>query len=78
MTDPQTPATRYVLWPGEVISQNDGDRHYIGVGQLRNLYRIPPDAHVVNGDESGFRPLPGDVDCWPRYDGDYPNFETAR
>ncbi len=70
--DPPRPARRYVLWAGEVISQSDGDRHYIGVGQLRELYRIPPDAHVVDGHERGFRPLPGDVNCRPRYDGNYP------
>lgn len=68
--------TRYVLWPGHVTSQYDGQRHFIGVADLRVLYHVPRNAHVVIGGEPGFRPLPDDVNCYPRNDGAYP--ETDR
>ncbi len=66
---------RYVLYPGFVTSQQDGDRHFIGSGKLRTLYLIPRDARVVYGGDPGVRPEPGDVECRPRFDGNYPVFE---
>jgi hypothetical protein len=31
-----------VFFPGYVISKNDGDKHYIGVGHLHSLYKLSP------------------------------------
>lgn len=65
---------RYVIWPGPVISRTDGDRHFVGFGALVELYRIPPNAHVVDGTQRGFVPRADDINCVPRFDGDYPIF----
>ena len=67
--------TRYVLYPAIVFSKNDGDRHFIGIGQLLFLYRIPRDARWVNGRSLGYREQPGDIHCRPRFHGDYPVFQ---
>jgi len=32
---------RIYLHPGYIISKNDGDKHYIGAGQLASLYDVP-------------------------------------
>ena len=73
------PAMRYVIYPDYMASRTDGDMHWIGVGDLRHLYRVPPDAHVVVMDGSlrarlGFHPREDDIVCRPRYDGNYPVF----
>lgn len=76
---PTTPS-RYVLMPGDVRSRTDGDRHYVGVGQLRSLYRVPSDARVLivaRDDLPRYRHLPGDIICRPRYTGDYPLFTST-
>ena len=52
---------RYIVHEGPVVSVNDGQRHYIGLMQLVQLYRLPhgtwrsarntiirPDADVVH------------------------------
>ncbi len=76
---------RYVLHPGQIRSINDGDNHYIGVGQLRSLYLVPPNAHVIvcppYGDsdriffDATYRKRPGDIHCFPRYHHTgYPRF----
>ena len=69
MTD--NPRPLYVLHPGDVISRTDGDRHYIGVGRLTELYRIPKGA-IVRVDDRRTRWPDDAIHCWPRYDGDYP------
>lgn len=71
---------RYILHPGWVRSINDRDAHYVGVGRLRELYRIPPFARaiIVDSDHThgfGYREEPGDIHCRPRMDGKYPVFE---
>jgi hypothetical protein len=67
----------YVLHPGEVVSRNDGDRHYIGVGALIELYRIPRGARVRVDD--GRTRWPDDaIHCRPLYSGDYPVFSEER
>ena len=69
---------RYVVIPGEMRSRTDGQTHYIGVGQLLHLYRVPPSARVVvlrnRLDWDIFREQEGDVYVRPRYDGNYPVF----
>jgi hypothetical protein len=73
------PRGRYVVIPGEVISKRDGDRHYVGVGDLLRLYRVPPHANVLILDSPtahrGYRPHPDDYIVEPRFDGAYPLFE---
>lgn len=66
--------TRYVIAPGWVVSQRDGDRHWISAGDLLRLYRVPPNAPVLVLDENrhGYRPEPDDYLCEPRFDGKYP------
>lgn len=38
---------RFALFPGHVVSQRDGDRHYIGGVQLARLYGLNPAECVV-------------------------------
>lgn len=38
---------KYVICPGYVTSQTDGQSHYIGAKQLMQLYKVDPrDCHV--------------------------------
>ena len=71
---------RYVVYPGVVISQTDGQEHYIGASQLMRLYGVDPAECFI------FEPAPywtagmysynhtltlGLIELRPRYDGDY-------
>lgn len=67
---------RYVLHPGYVHSQTDGQRHFITSTELRLLYRVSRNAVVVVCHHSpakriGFRPRPDDINLYPRNDGNY-------
>ena len=65
---------RIFLHPGFVYSKYDGDRHYIGVGELASLYGVnPSDCIVVRNEDSikGHTEQPGDIHLRPRYDGNY-------
>lgn len=71
---------RYIIMPGRVPSRTDADMHYVGVGQLRHLYRVPPDADVlvIDGERRvGYFARPDDIVCKPLYSGKYPVFEDA-
>jgi hypothetical protein len=60
---------RYLLCPGYVISQHDGDKHYIAPGTLAKLYGVDPKECVVLGrGQIPSRPL---IPLRPRNDGDY-------
>lgn len=64
--------SRIVIRPGPVISKTDGDRHYIGVGQLERLYQLTPVERaraVVDDRRLGHRD--DDIVLRPRFDGDY-------
>ena len=75
--------TVYILFPGEVVSFDDGDRHYIGAGQLMLLYNVNPrrDKYVIIHmwkDEDLFKlkllesnPNLRCVSLFPRGDGKY-------
>ena len=52
-----------LLCPGYVTSKNDGDEHYITAGQLKKLYRLDPNKHII----SKHRGIP----LYPLYHGDY-------
>jgi hypothetical protein len=59
---------RFVIHPGWVTSRTDGDRHFITAPVLARLYGV---RDYVVADQRGHRPEPGDVDLYPRFDGDY-------
>jgi len=68
---------RYVLHPGNVISANDGQRHYVNAERLAWLYRVPMsecfvDEHTRGGPgaESARRDS-AFIHLWPRYDSVY-------
>lgn len=72
---------RYVLCPGYVYSRNDGQRHWVGAAQLRQLYAVPARECVTYPQGEGteadirrriWRAPPGSVELRPRADGDYP------
>jgi hypothetical protein len=70
---------RYVLRPGWVTSQHDGDRHYITAAMLRDLYLLSVNDHVIVDGDPKFPPYrrqPGDVILTPRFDGRYPEWPT--
>ncbi len=69
---------RIVLWPGEVISSTDGDKHYVSGVRLAQLYGVDyrKCTVVLKGDRS-FRALPSDVNLYPRSDGQYAPMQTA-
>jgi hypothetical protein len=67
---------KYALYPGYVISQYDGDRHFISASQLAELYGVNfnecvivdksrPESMVMRGHTSDLIPL------FPRMDGKY-------
>lgn len=61
---------RYVLHPGWVMSDSDGQEHFIGGPRLSRLYGVPLDRCVF-GDTLGYREREGDVHLEPREDGNY-------
>ncbi|OQC71839.1 MAG: hypothetical protein BWX46_00519 [Candidatus Cloacimonetes bacterium ADurb.Bin003] len=38
---------KYLLYPGYVVSETDGKRHYITAKALMKLYNVPPEECVV-------------------------------
>lgn len=65
---------RYVICPFFVRSQTDGQRHYVGVGQLLDLYGIRPgDNWVVYETSTRFRKQDDDVFLAPLQSGKYYN-----
>lgn len=65
---------RFVICPGHVISRSDGDRHFIGAGQLIRLYGVNP-AECLISQENGLDRTTLDwtkyIALMPRYNGDY-------
>lgn len=57
---------KYALYPGYVISQHDGDRHYITPEMLASLYQVPMSECVINPESTE-----GLIVLRPRYDGNY-------
>lgn len=63
---------RWVVIPGAVVSQEDGETHFIGAQQLMNLYGVPRKECVVVGDTDFIPPAHRHLPkLRPRYDGDY-------
>jgi len=66
---------KYIVWPGYIISKNDGDRHYISAEQLVSLYGVSiRECIVINGPEERYklRGINRDlINLFPRADGKY-------
>jgi hypothetical protein len=60
---------RYVIHPGDILSKNDRDIHFISAGQLMDLYGLDPKQCVVFQDHTRYEP--DDIHLYPRFDGDY-------
>lgn len=61
---------RYVLHPGFVTSQTDGQRHFINGCKLASLYGVNY-FECVFGDVSGFKEEEGDIHLRPQSSGNY-------
>jgi len=38
---------KYIICPGPVISENDGEQHYITSKQLMNIYQVNPNDCLI-------------------------------
>jgi len=61
---------KFALHPGYITSKNDGDEHYISVGQLAQLYELKPTEYII------WREFHGSywndyVHLYPSYEGNY-------
>ena len=66
--------TKYILFPGYVVSEYDGQRHYITAGQLARLYGVPLSKcliHQYSPLNQGYRKQTADIHLYPRSDGKY-------
>lgn len=64
---------KYVVCPGGIKSQYDGDLHHISAGRLMELYRVDPkDCFIMDSPEKmlGFR-WEDYIQLRPRSDGNY-------
>lgn len=66
----------YRLHPGYVLSQYDGDEHYISAAVLADLYGVDlVKCHIVDSRRPstmvGLRDNPDAIHLFPRYDGGY-------
>ena len=65
-------SAKYIVYPGTVTSQNDGDRHFIGFEKLCSLYGVNPAEAVDGWSREGFRADKANlIKLKPRFDGDY-------
>jgi hypothetical protein len=72
---PKEQEKKIALHPGWIISETDGDRHYIGVSQLARLYRLGLGEYVVWDDERPQTYLGRNPEhykhLYPKLNGDY-------
>lgn len=62
---------KYAVYPGYVISKNDGDRHYISAQQLMRLYKVDPRECIVVREQKIWFGIQDLILLKPRYDGEY-------
>lgn len=63
---------RYVICPGPIRSQTDGDTHYVGADALMRLYGVRPwECTIYPENDRGWRRPPFSVYLEPQYDGNY-------
>ena len=69
----------YVLFPGNVRSANDGQKHFIGAPQLAQLYGVNYRECMVVYEEHlhEYRAKPHHIHLHPRYDGQYLRRDSA-
>lgn len=61
---------RFLVCPGMVRAQHDGDWHYVGVAELVRLYELRPGEYLVDDGRLGV--FSDDLLVLaPRYDGNY-------
>jgi hypothetical protein len=62
---------KYLLMPGYVYSENDGDKHYISPLQLKNLYNVPMSECLIYNERT-FKNIPKDlIVLKPSHSGNY-------
>jgi hypothetical protein len=61
---------KYVLHPGTVVSQCDGDIHYVDSVRLADLYGVRL-YECVTWDHRTMTRQDGQIHLYPRDDGDY-------
>jgi len=67
---------KYLVIPGYVKSETDGEEHYVSCSQLCRLYKVNPAECIFIKDDNDWRWLdtinPKDwITLTPRYDGNY-------
>ncbi len=68
---------KYLIIPGNVTSQVDGDIHYVSPKDLMALYKVSPeeceilDKRVISSFHSIDTAYPGLIHLFPRSDGNY-------
>lgn len=60
---------KYLLHPGNVISKEDGDKHYISPLKLCDLYGVHPDECLIVSDRT--KNDDSFIHLHPRHDGNY-------
>jgi hypothetical protein len=77
--EPEPESPRYILHPGDVISNYDGSLQYISCSNLLYLYGVPKAAGAeaivcfskLGTAPRGYVPRPDDIHLHPRADGNY-------
>ncbi len=64
---------KYLICPGKIISETDGDEHYISAQRLIELYGVnPEECKIVDSPQSAFGLKWNDyIELRPRTDGNY-------
>ena len=62
---------KYLLVPGYIKSNNDGDHHYISPVKLKNLYNVPINECLIYSERMRIAIPEGLIELHPRADGDY-------
>jgi hypothetical protein len=62
---------RYMLHPGYVFSQTDGDRHWVSADRLADLYGVPMGQCCIERCPTDGLRRGGLIHLTPRTDGDY-------
>lgn len=63
---------KYLICPGWVVSENDGQRHFINSNQLIRLYGVKPEECSIAASKSREIGFSKDlIRLRPRYDGNY-------
>ena len=72
MTDGKGAKLRYIIRPGWMVSQHDGQSHYITPQELVRLYEVDPrECVIVRPDHKIPREYMSLHILAPRYDGKY-------